>query len=91
MQEAANMPFVLMCQDEARKQASIVYQFQSIWDVLEVARFEKRLLLRMILLRSCRLSLSHRPCPSLCVNLTRCELRKGRFFFKEGIRFCLEN
>lgn len=30
MHDAANIPWVLMCQEDARKHASIVYQFQSI-------------------------------------------------------------
>lgn len=30
MQEPANMPVVVLCHDDARKQVSIVYQFQSI-------------------------------------------------------------
>lgn len=34
MQEPANMPVVVLCHDDARKQVSIVYQFQSI-DILQ--------------------------------------------------------
>jgi len=35
MQEAANIPLEVMCHDLERKQASIVYQFQSI-EILQV-------------------------------------------------------
>jgi hypothetical protein len=31
MQEPANMPWEVMCQEEVRKQASRVYQFHSIF------------------------------------------------------------
>ena len=32
MHEAANMALFLICHELERKQASIMYQFQSIWD-----------------------------------------------------------
>lgn len=35
MQEAANMPLVLMCHEDARKHASIVYQFHNIYLLLD--------------------------------------------------------
>jgi hypothetical protein len=56
------MPFVLICHEEARKQASIVYQFHNIW-VLLVNINLSRILFKENLQRSCTSLLSLRPYP----------------------------